>query len=278
MTGADQNSFLSEEVRRYDYDRWLTALFAPAPVRSAYLALLAYHSELARIRETVSEPMLGDIRLQWWRDALGNMEAGGAVPVHPVAEALAETLSAHDLSVADLREMIDARACDLDPLPFQTVVQLLDYAGRTGGVLQRLLHRISGGETAEGGAAAYQVGKAYALCGIIRGIPYHVAQDVLRVPEEMITAKGLTAATLFSKGNRQHFFEIARELTELASAEQEIAVRLVKARPRSEKAAYRLASLTSLYLRRLTASGHDPAHLKMDIGPVRKIAALSLGR
>jgi phytoene synthase len=278
VTEAGPNSYLSDEVKRYDYDRWLTAVFAPPAAREGIFALLAFHAEIARIRETVSEPMLGDIRLQWWRDALTKIAAGEAPPVHPVAEALARLIPVHNLDVADFLDIVNARSHDLDPLPFQTTSALLSYAEETGGILNSLFLRITGCHEAEGLAAARQVGKAYALVGILRAVPYHVAQDVLRIPEEMMTAHGVNADTLFTSENREAFFRIMQELVALAEEEQRAATELVKARSKSEKAAHRLAALTSLYLRRLRRVGFDPAHEKMEMGPLRKILALSTGR
>ena len=63
-------------VRRVDYDRYLTALFAPPPARERLFALYAFNHEIAKVRETVSEPMIGQIRLQWWREAIGGIHAG----------------------------------------------------------------------------------------------------------------------------------------------------------------------------------------------------------
>lgn len=277
MSEEGQNSYLSDEVKRYDYDRWLTVLFAPPTARDGVFALLAFHAEIARIRETVSEPMLGDIRLQWWRDALNSI-AAGKVPAHPVAEALAHTIPAHGLDVGDFQNIIDARAYDLDPQPFQRISELLSYADQTGGILNSLFMRIMGVTDAGGLAAARQVGKAYALVGILRAVPYHVAQDVLRIPSEMIDAHGLNADTLFTSKNREVFFGLMQELTDLAESEQSAARKLITGRPKSEKNAYRLSALSTLYLSRLRKSGFDPAHEKMDIGGLRKISALFFGR
>ena len=63
-----------------DYDRYLSALFAPACRREALFALIAFNHEIARIPEAVSEPMLGRIRLQWWREVLEAVYAGRARP------------------------------------------------------------------------------------------------------------------------------------------------------------------------------------------------------
>src|ERR1041385_2992054 len=59
---------LAALCRRHDRDRYQTALFAPADRREALFALYAFNYEIARVREIVSEPMLGQIRLQWWRE------------------------------------------------------------------------------------------------------------------------------------------------------------------------------------------------------------------
>ncbi len=59
-----------------DRDRFQTALFAPARHREALFALYAFNYEIARVRETITEPMLGQIRLQWWREVIAAAFAG----------------------------------------------------------------------------------------------------------------------------------------------------------------------------------------------------------
>ena len=96
--GRDSLAYCADQVRRHDHERYLTALFAPARRRSAILALYAFNLEVARIREAVSEPLLGRVRLQWWRDAIGAVYDRGAPPRHPVLEALAPAVHAHQLN------------------------------------------------------------------------------------------------------------------------------------------------------------------------------------
>src|SRR5438552_16844209 len=76
-------------VRRHDHDRYLSALFAPEPARAGLFALYAFNVEVAKTREVVREPILGSIRLQWWRDALAEIYGGGPVRRHEVVEPLA---------------------------------------------------------------------------------------------------------------------------------------------------------------------------------------------
>ena len=66
--GRDQ-SYCAAQVRAYDHDRYLTALFAAEAGRDALMTLYAFNLEIAKTRETVSEPILGQMRLQWWRES-----------------------------------------------------------------------------------------------------------------------------------------------------------------------------------------------------------------
>ena len=71
-------SYCARLLRQQDPDRYLTALFAPAERREALFALYAFNLELARARESVREPIMGRMRLQWWRDCLPEIMAGQA--------------------------------------------------------------------------------------------------------------------------------------------------------------------------------------------------------
>ena len=73
---ADSFDHCEELVRAGDKDRFLAALFAPQKYRRALYALYAFNLEVTRTRELAREPMPGEIRLQWWRDALGGAGRG----------------------------------------------------------------------------------------------------------------------------------------------------------------------------------------------------------
>src|SRR5580693_257809 len=89
---ADRLSPVAALVRRHDRDRYQTALFAPADRREALFALYAFNYEIARVRESVTQPMLGQIRLQWWREVVDAAYAGLPPRSHVVAEPLATAI------------------------------------------------------------------------------------------------------------------------------------------------------------------------------------------
>ena len=105
-------------VREHDQDRYIACLYAPEAQRPALFALYAFSHEIARVRALVSEPLPGEVRLQWWRDLLEG-EPKGEAQAHPVAAALLDAVARYRLPIAPLTGLIEARVFDLydDPMP-----------------------------------------------------------------------------------------------------------------------------------------------------------------
>jgi phytoene synthase len=125
---------LDAAVRKADPDRWQAARFVADPARRGDLvALYAFSDELARVAEQVSTPMIGDIRLAWWREGVEAVVAGGPVRAHPVLQALIPAAGRLDLTL--LEAMVEARAADLEPEPFADEAALVAYIDGTAGAL-----------------------------------------------------------------------------------------------------------------------------------------------
>ena len=161
-------------VRRSDPDRYFSALFAPADKRPLVFALYAFNHELARIAEVVREPMMGEIRLQWWRETVEGAREGKPRP-HDVARALAELFARADLPLDLFEAMMDARAFDFSPEPFADDAARDAYLNATSGNLIRLAARLLGdGEMHHN--VAREAGIAYGLAGLIRSQAFHRAR------------------------------------------------------------------------------------------------------
>lgn len=104
---------LGEELRQRDRELWLATLYAPAPVRAALTALFALDCTLAAIPPSVSEPMVGAIRLAWWREALEALDHNPA-PDEPHLIAARALLLPAGLSGADLAGLEARWAARLD--------------------------------------------------------------------------------------------------------------------------------------------------------------------
>ena len=81
---------LDDLVRRVDPDRWLATRFIADPAaRADVVALYGLNYELARVAGGVSNALMGEIRLTWWREAMEEIAAGKPPRKHPNVEALA---------------------------------------------------------------------------------------------------------------------------------------------------------------------------------------------
>jgi NADH dehydrogenase [ubiquinone] 1 alpha subcomplex assembly factor 6 len=180
-------------VRRHDRDRFQTALFAPAEKREALFALYAFNYEIARVRESVREPMLGQIRLQWWREAIDAAYGGGAPRQHEIVVAVTGAIRSHPLSQGYFERLINAREHDLDEEPPATFAALEDYAENSSAPLILLALEVLEAVTPVAHEAARHIGIAYALSGILRALPHRARIGQLLLPTE--AGLDLTAVT-----------------------------------------------------------------------------------
>ncbi len=168
-------------VKRFDRDRYWSALFAPEPVRSHLLALYAFNVELSRIPAQVSEAMFGEVRLQWWRDAL-ELSSEGERSANPVADALARTRLGYALPLSDLRDMADTRVFDLGRELMADHGALKSYLDRTTGALFKLAAKVAGAPEGEADRACEAATMAYGMTGLLRAFPLHASKGRLFLP------------------------------------------------------------------------------------------------
>src|SRR5712692_3085583 len=188
---AERLSPVAALVQRYDHDRFQTVLFAPAARREALFALYAFNYEIARVRESVTTPMLGQIRLQWWREVVDAAYVGAPARQHFVAEPLAAIIREFALSRAHFDRMIDAREKDLADEPPPTLAALEDYAEGTAATLLHLVLEVLGVTQPAAHAAAREVGIGYALAGLLRAMPFHAGAGRRYIPEDIAADSAL---------------------------------------------------------------------------------------
>ena len=161
-TMADTET-LDDLVRRVDLDRWLASRFIADPAaRADVIALYAFNYELARVAGGVSNALMGEIRLTWWREAMEEIAAGKTPRKHPNVEAIA----ASGFDPLALAAMAEARFADLDETPLADEGRAIDYIDATAGALAVLAARrlnASADPHAVKGAA-----RAYGLAGLWR--------------------------------------------------------------------------------------------------------------
>ncbi len=132
------NKSVINNLKRVDPDRYRAAMFADRQNRADLLVIYAFHAELAKVPEIVSEPMIGAIRYQWWRDALGEIFGKKPIRKHEVVLPLAEVIKRKALSRYHLDQLIAGRERDLDPTPFEKLEDAREYCRATSGLLMRI--------------------------------------------------------------------------------------------------------------------------------------------
>jgi 15-cis-phytoene synthase len=178
-------------VVRFEPDRHIAALFAPADRRAYLYALHAFALEVGGVRAAVKDPQLGEIRLQWWRDVVEGRrdeEAWG----NPVAAALLRAIADNNLPAAGLTALIDARVADLydDAPPDWTALE--GYCGETQSSLIRLGGIIlARGDDPGGADAAGHAGVAWGITGILRAFPWHARRGQIYMPQRLLDAVGV---------------------------------------------------------------------------------------
>ncbi len=207
---------LRESVRKADPDRYLSVLYAPEDRRGALYALYAFDAEIARIRDLISEPMPGEIRLQWWRDVItaGTPEAAGG---HPVASALVEAMNTHALPTAAFDNYLDARIFDLydDPMPGRN--ELEGYCGETTSALIQLAALILDPAAAPAfSEVSGHAGCAQRIAALVRAMPLHRARGQCYVPAEILAAAGLDRDAYVSGRQRPAMRVMVEAMTSLA--------------------------------------------------------------
>jgi phytoene synthase len=193
MTGAEpmraNYQHCESLVRDGDRDRWLACLFAPAERRPHLHALYAFDREIALVPQRVHEALAGEMRLQWWRDALAG-EARGDAAANPVAAALLDTMARCGLPPAALGGVIDARANALYEEPFATLEACAAYGRQTASAILELAARILDPAAAVGEVAG-PAGTAAAFADLLQAFPHDAARGRIFLPLDVLERHGV---------------------------------------------------------------------------------------
>jgi len=247
-----------DEVRQGDRDRFLCAQFAPFSARDDLLVLYAFNLELANIVYLVREPMLAEMRLQWWRDVL----SGGGTPTgNPLAAAVFGIGAKHKLPMNDILALIDARQKETRSWQPQTLAELEKHGRETAGRLSVLAAKILNVDDPERISVAEKVGTVWALVGYLRSYPFHKSMGRSYMPRDLCDVE-------------QNIPQVMSRVAELA---QERIVDIDKALandPGKNKAVLLQLTLGKRYLARMINGGFGIDRAQVDRAGARDLLML----
>lgn len=260
---ARQLSYCGGLLRGGDPDRFLTSLFAPAATREPLFALYTFNLEIARIRQQVKEPLLGEMRLQWWREGIAGVYAAQITPSHPVLQALGNVITAFDLPAQRFEAMLDARSADFSSQPPATLEALETYADAVSGGLMRLAAFVLARSGAGQGppiqdAAFFHAGAGCMLAGTLRSIAFHAARGQISLPADVMREEEVTSDMILAGKMRPEIGRLTERLGERAGMHIRRAREMLPRPARDILPVFLPVTLAEFYLKGLRQGRHDP--------------------
>jgi phytoene synthase len=193
----DGAAFCADLVRTHDFVRYASTLFMPGPERRALLSIYAFNVEISRVHEQVSQPLPGEMRLQWWTDMLAGTEHG-AVEGNPVAAELSQTIRKHRLPAETLSRLIEEHQFDLYNDPMPSMAALEGYLDDTASALFSLAACVVVRPSEEIEHLARHAGLAQGMAGVIAALGRDASRQQLFLPLQLLQQHGSSKEEVFA--------------------------------------------------------------------------------
>ncbi len=197
-TSADDIAYVTALVRAHDLPRYYSTLFAPPELRADLLALYGFAAEIARVPHQIKEPMLGELRLRWWSDALVEAVRRDGAGETPALRAAAGAIARHSLPLSAFEALIEARGADLYSDPPATLTDLEGRMGETESALFQMAAIVSGAAAQESADAAGHAGIAYGTARRLSRLASDRAYGRTILPDALLTEHELTASAVLA--------------------------------------------------------------------------------
>ncbi|GAB1716244.1 MAG: Squalene/phytoene synthase [Nitrobacter sp.] len=258
--GASESSsaaFCAELVRSHDFENYAATLFAPLRCRRALLALYAFNVEIVRIRQQITQPLAGEVRLQWWTDVLSG-EGHGGVEGNPVAAELLLAVRDHGLPVERLSRLIEAHQFDLYNDPMPDMAALEHYLGDTSCALFSLAARIVGQESDAMDHLARHAGLARGIAQVIAMLGFDASRRQSFVPLQSLERHGVDPEQVFAGHDTPPLRAALRELADEARSHLDKAMARLPELPPEPRAVYLPLAMVRRALNDLARASNNP--------------------
>jgi len=231
-------TYCRELVRTTNHEHYIATLLLPEKLRTAAFAIRALGSEVAGVRDSVSDRTLGMVRSQFWKDAVTSMyQEGKAVPNHPVVTEVKRLVDSSLPSQKLLQDLVGSRDSFLADRPFSSLEQVEQYGEAAFSSIYLLLLELLGNDNGHAKHAATQLGKCEGLVTLLRGTPYNVSKRRVHLPSDLMMEQGVREEGVLRRGpledgirdvvevvasRAQHHLEAARFRSKFLAAEHKL--------------------------------------------------------
>jgi phytoene synthase len=260
--GRKSAGFCADLVRAYDFPRYASTLFVPAAQRRALLAVYAFNVEVSRVREQVSQPLPGEIRLQWWTDMLAGAGHGG-VEGNPVAAELLLAIQDWRLPVERLSRLIDEHQFDLYNDPMPSMAALESYIHDTSSALFSLAVGITGRRSDALEHLARHAGLGLGMVQVIAALPLDASRRQLFVPLQVLESHGSSMEEVFAGKETPTLRAGLDQLMDEARGHLRTAFDLLADAPAEVRPVFLPLALVARDLKRMSRADSDPFMLRV---------------
>ena len=253
----DAAGFCADLVRSHDFCRYAAALFMPAVPRRALLAVYAFNVEVSRVRDQVSQPLPGEMRLQWWTDMLAGSGHGG-IEGNPVAAELLLAIRDFRLPVEPLLHLIEEHQFDLYNDPMPSMAALEGYVTDTSSALFSLGARIGARPSEQIDHLAHHAGLAQGLSQVIAALPLDAARRQLFVPVPVLESHGSGVEEVYAGQQTPRMRAAIDQLIGEARAHLAPASELLAGVPPEARPVFLPLALVRRDLQRMSRADADP--------------------
>lgn len=257
----DAATFCAELVRSHDFPRYASTLFLPGVHRRPMLAIYAFNVEISRVRDQVSQPLPGELRLQWWTDVLAG-HAHGGIEGNPVASELLWTIQTWRLPVERLVQLIIEHEFDLYNDPMPSLSALEGYANDTASTLFSCCARILARPSEAIDHVARHAGLAYGMVEAINTLPQDVARRQLFLPQQFLHQHGSSVEEVFAGKQTPQARAAVDQLAGQASKHLKMALSLLADIPKEARPAFLPLALVRRDIKRIERRDNDPFLLR----------------
>jgi phytoene synthase len=255
--GKGSADFCAELVRGNDFTRYASTLFVPAAQRRALLAIYAFNVEISRVREQISQPLPGEVRLQWWTDMLAGAAHGG-VEGNPVAAEVLLAIRNWRLPAERLSRLIDEHQFDLYNDPMPTRAALEGYINDTSSALFSLGAGIAGVQSDEIEHLARHAGLAQGMARVMAALPRDASRRQLFVPLQLLESHGSDIEEVFAGKETPKLRAALDQLIGEAREHLKTALALLANAPPQVRPIFLPLALVVRDLKRMSRADSDP--------------------
>ncbi len=262
----DENyKYCTKLVRQYDKNRYLSGSLADSKRRQQLFSLYAFDIEINQIRDKISDAFPGEVRIQWWRDAITGNETGG-VGNHPIASALISTIENYQLPIDPICNLLEARTFDIYNDPMPTMHDLEGYLGETSSILFQLAtHILTSNSFQKLADACGHAGVAYGLTNLLRSFPLHCRRRQLYIPVEIIKKYEVTESDLYNFSNLEGVTNILTEMRNQVRLHIKQLERYLPDIPLPAYPVFLPICLIELYLEKMENKQYQPFNSKIEL-------------